>query len=179
MTLEGNKDISEKLILSNLKNCLPGKVYSEERLRKMSQQYKSVYFDRGYISCQVQEATSVNKQTGRVDINYSIIENQVSYVDKIKVHGNVKTRDMVIRRELRIHPGDKFDGEKLRRSKERLQNLGYFEDISYDTEETKEPNKKNLIVDVKETKTGSFSFGGGYSTVDSLVGFFESRAEEL
>ena len=173
VTLQGNKDISEKLILSSLKNCLPGKVYNEDALKEDVAAIQSVYFDRGYISCQVQEATSVNKETGRVDINYSITENQVSYVDKIKVRGNVKTRDMVIRRELRIHPGDKFDGEKLRRSKERLQNLGYFEDISYDTEETKEPDKKNLIVDVKETKTGSFSFGGGYSTVDSLVGFFE------
>ncbi|MFA5275935.1 MAG: outer membrane protein assembly factor BamA [Candidatus Omnitrophota bacterium] len=173
VTLQGNKDISEKLLLSSLKNCLPGKVYDEDALKEDVAAIQSVYFDRGYISCQVLDATSVNSATGRVDINYSIIENQVSYVDKIKIRGNVKTRDLVIRRELRIRPGDKFDGEKLRRSKERLQNLGFFDDISYDTEETKEPDKKNLIVDVKETKTGSFSFGGGYSTVDSLVGFFE------
>ncbi|MDD2679869.1 MAG: outer membrane protein assembly factor BamA, partial [Candidatus Omnitrophica bacterium] len=102
-----------------------------------------------------------------------ITENQITYVDKIKIRGNIKTRDLVIRRELRIHPGDRFDGEKLKRSKERLQNLGFFEDISYDTEETPSPDKKDLIVDVKESKTGSFSFGGGYSTVDSLVGFIE------
>jgi outer membrane protein insertion porin family len=173
VTLQGNKDISEKLILSSLKYCLPGKVYDEDGLKEDVAAIQSVYFDRGYISCQVLDATSVNSTTGRVDLNYSITENQVSCVDKIKIRGNVKTRDLVIRRELRIRPGDKFDGEKLRRSKERLQNLGFFDDISYDTEETSEENKKNLIVDVKETKTGSFSFGGGYSTVDSLIGFFE------
>jgi len=94
-------------------------------------------------------------------------------VDMIKIRGNIKTRDVVIRRELRIHPGDRFDGEKLRRSKERLQNLGFFEEVSYDTEETQTPDKKNLVVDVKESKTGSFSFGGGYSTVDQFVGFVE------
>lgn len=173
VTLQGNKEISEKLILSSLKNCLPGKVYSEEALKEDVSSIQSLYFGHGYISCQVQDTASVNNESGRVDINYSITENQVSYVDKIKIRGNVKTRDMVIRRELRIRPGDEFDGEKLRRSKERLQNLGYFDDISYDTEETNEPDKKNLIVNVKEAKTGSFSFGGGYSTVDSIVGFAE------
>ena len=115
----------------------------------------------------------VNTETGRVDVTYNIIENQVVYVDKIKIRGNIKTKDLVIRRELRIHPGEKFDGEKLRRSKERLTNLGYFEEVSYDTEESTEPTKKNLVVDVKETKTGAFSFGGGYSTVDQFVGFVE------
>jgi len=72
-----------------------------------------------------------------------------------------------------MYPGDRFDGSKLRRSKERLTNLGYFEEVSYDTEETAEPAKKNLVVEVKETKTGAFSFGGGYSTVDQFVGFVE------
>ena len=94
-------------------------------------------------------------------------------MDKIKIRGNIKTKDLVIRRELRIHPGDKFDGEKLRRSKERLTNLGFFDEVSYDTEETEQPDKKNLLVDVKETKTGAFSFGGGYSTVDQFIGFVE------
>ncbi|MDP2831285.1 MAG: outer membrane protein assembly factor BamA, partial [Candidatus Omnitrophota bacterium] len=83
------------------------------------------------------------------------------------------TKDLVIRREMRIHPGEKFDGDKLRRSKERLANLGFFEEVSYDTEETGQPAKKNLVVDVKETKTGAFSFGGGYSTVDQFIGFVE------
>ena len=94
-------------------------------------------------------------------------------MNKIKIRGNVKTKDVVIRRELRIHPGERFDGEKLRRSKERLQNLGFFEEVSYDTEDTPSPDKKDLVVEVKESKTGAFSFGGGYSTVDQFVGFVE------
>ncbi len=171
--IRGNKDISEKEILSRLTDCIPGKVFSQEAMKRDILSIQGLYFDRGYISAQVQETTVVNPDSGRVDITYGITENQVAYVDKIKIRGNIKTKDVVIRRELRIHPGEKFDGEKLRRSKERLQNLGYFEDVSYDTEETKEPDKKNLLVDVKETKTGAFSFGGGYSTVDQFVGFVE------
>jgi len=173
ISIEGNKEIDQKEILATLKECIPGKVFSQEALNADVSHMQSLYFDRGYISAQVQEATSVNTYTGRVDIVYNIFENEIAYIDKINIRGNVKTRDVVIRRELRIYPGDRFDGEKLKRSKERLQNLGFFEDISYDTEDTNAPNKKDLVVDVKESKTGAFSFGGGYSTVDQFVGFVE------
>ncbi len=173
VVIQGNKDIVEKAILSRLSECVPGKVFSADAMKKDVTSIQGLYFDRGYISAQVQESTIVNPDTGRVDITYSIIENQIVYVDKIKVRGNIKTKDVVIRREMRLHPGDRFDGEKLRRSKERLTNLGFFEEVSYDTEDTPEPDKKNLVVDVKESKTGAFSFGGGYSTVDQFVGFVE------
>lgn len=173
VTVSGNKNIGEKEILKQLKDCVTGMTYSEEAMKADLAAVQSVYFDRGYISAAVQEATSLNPETSRVDISYGITENQITYVDKIKVRGNIKTKDIVVRREMRIHPGDRFDGEKLRRSKERLQNLGYFDEIGYDTADTDQPDKKDLIVDVKETKTGSFSFGGGYSTVDDFVGFVE------
>ena len=173
VSIRGNKDISEKAILSSIKECLPGKVYSDEAVKQDVTSMQGLYFDRGYISAVVEDTTSVNSGTARVDILYNIVENEIAYVEKIKIRGNVKTKDIVIRRELRIYPGDKFDGDKLNRSKERLQNLGFFEEVSYDTENTEEPNKKNLVVEVKESKTGAFSFGGGYSTVDQFVGFVE------
>ncbi|OQB08972.1 MAG: Outer membrane protein assembly factor BamA precursor [Candidatus Omnitrophica bacterium ADurb.Bin205] len=173
VAIRGNKDITEKEILMRLKECVTGKTFSEEAMRYDVSYIQGLYFDRGYISASVQEAVSLNPQTSRVDIVYSIVENNITYVDKVRVRGNIKTKDIVIRREMRLHPGDRFDGEKLRRSKERLTNLGYFEEISYDTEDTDTADKKNLIVDVKESKTGSFSFGGGYSTVDDFVGFVE------
>jgi outer membrane protein insertion porin family len=171
--VRGNAQLSEKEILSRLKDATPGKVFSDDALRQDAAAIQGLYFDKGYISVQVQETTFVNPGTGRVDISYAVTENQIAYVDKIKVRGNIKTKDIVIRRELRIRPGDKFDGEKLRRSKERLDNLGFFEEISYDTEDTAAGDKKNLVVEVKESKTGAFSFGGGYSTVDQFVGFVE------
>lgn len=173
VAVKGNKDITEKEVLAQLKVCTPDKVFSNEALKSDVANIQSLYFDRGYIFVQVQESTSVNPDTGRVDIVYTITENEVAFVDKIKIRGNVKTKDIVIRRELRIKPGDKFDGEKLRRSKERLQNLGFFDEINYDTEEAAEPDKRDLVVEVKEAKTGAFSFGGGYSTVDQFIGFVE------
>lgn len=173
VVIKDNRDIQEKDILAKLKECVPDKVFSQEALKQDIANIQGLYFDRGYISAQVQELTFLNPDTGRVDIVYNIIENEIAYVQKIKIRGNVKTKDVVVRRELRIKPGDRFDGEKLRRSKERLQNLGFFEEISYDVEDTGVPNRKDLVVDVKETKTGAFSFGGGYSTVDEFVGFVE------
>jgi outer membrane protein insertion porin family len=173
VTIQGNKDISQKDILSKLNKCIPSKIFSQEALQEDITNIQSLYFSRGYIAAVVQEVTSLNPNTGRIDIIYNIQENQINYVDKIKIKGNVKTKDVVIRRELRIKPGDRFDGDKLKRSKERLENLGFFEEISYDTEGTPTPNKKDLVVEVKETKTGTFSFGGGYSTVEEFVGFLE------
>jgi outer membrane protein insertion porin family len=173
ITIQGNKDISRKDILAKLKECTPGKVFSHEALNEDIASIQGLYFDRGYIFAQAEAITSLNPYTGRTDIVYNILESEIAYVDKIKIKGNIKTRDTVIRRELRIKPGDRFDGEKLRRTKERLQNLGFFEEISYDTEDTPAPNKKDLVVEVKEAKTGAFSFGGGYSSVDAFVGFVE------
>jgi outer membrane protein insertion porin family len=173
VSIRGNRDIKEKELLARLSSCTPGEVFSQDALKEDVANMQSLYFDRGYIMAEIQPTTSLNVANGRTDIAYEITEHEVNYVDKVKIRGNVKTKDVVIRREMRIHPGDKFDGDKLRRSKERLQNLGFFEDISYDTESTESADKRNLVVEVKETKTGAFSFGGGYSTVDQFVGFVE------
>ena len=81
----------------------------------------------------------------------------------------------MIRRELRVYPGERFDGKKIRKSKERLDNLGFFEEIRFGTEPGSEPNNVDLVVDVKEAKTGYFSFGGGYSSIDEFMGFVEIR----
>ncbi len=171
--VEGNKEIALKDIMERIKVCVPGKVFSQEGMHEDIASIQGLYFDKGYIFAGVLESTSLSLINGSVDIVYRIVENDIAYVNKIKIRGNVKTRDIVIRRELRIHPGDRFDGDKLRRSKERLQNLGFFEEVSYDTEDTDIPNQKDLVVDVKESKTGMFSFGGGYSSVDQFIGFVE------
>jgi outer membrane protein insertion porin family len=115
---------------------------------------KEVYIDRGYIFSQVEPFSFFNIKTQKVDVTYKIIENEVAYIERIDIRGNVKTKDKVIRRELRIYPGDRFDGRKVRKSKERLENLGFFEEINFSSEPGSKSNYVNLIVDVKEAKTG-------------------------
>lgn len=151
----------------------PGEVFNKDVLKYDISNVQSFYFGKGYITAEVDVDTILNERTGRLGLVYRIIENELAYIDKIKIRGNTKTRDIVIRRELRSYPGEAFDGEKLQRSKERLYNLGFFQEVSYDTEKTKDPNKRDLLVNVKEAKTGEFSFGAGFSSVERFVGFIE------
>lgn len=173
ITIRGNDKFPQKEIEGSLKACLVDGVFTYDALKEDVANIQGFYFGKGYIFVHVKEAESLDPSTGKVSISYAIEENDIAYVDRIEIRGNLKTKDKVVRRELRIKPGERFDGDKLKRSKERLYNLGFFEEVNYDTEPGTEPNQRNLVVDVKEAKTGSFSFGGGYSSVDQLIGFVE------
>jgi len=173
IAIRGYEKFSESEVRDSLNACLPGGVFTYDALKEDVANIQGFYFGKGYIFAQVKESTALDSASGKVNISYSLEENQEAYVDRIEIRGNLKTQDKVIRRELRIRPGEKFDGGKLKRSKERLYNLGFFEEVNYDTSQGTEVNQRNLIVDVKEAKTGSFSFGGGYSSIDQFVGFVE------
>lgn len=147
--------------------------FSQEKLYEDVAAIQSAFFALGYMAAEVTPATVLNPKTNRVDVTYTVEEGAVAYVGRVSVRGNVRTRDAVIRREIRVAPGDRFDGEKLRRSKERLYNLGYFEEVSFDTVPSDRPDHRDLVVTVKESKTGEFSFGGGFSSVDDFIGFAE------
>lgn len=170
LTIKGNRVISEEEIIGKI-SLTKGAVFSRESLRDDVFKIQGMYFERGYMSAQVTPDSLLNETTQKVDVAYKITENEITYVESVKIRGNEKTKDAVIRREVRLLPGEPFDGEKLRRSKERLYNLGFFEEVVFDTEPGTAKNRKNLIVNVKETKTGEFSFGAGYSSVDRFVGF--------
>ena len=173
ITLKGNRVLTTPDILSTMETIKVGNVFSREKLETDISSIRTKYFDKGYIFADIKDSTSMNSETGKVELRLDVFEGNLAYVDQVKIQGNTRTRDIVIRREVRLSPGDQFDGAKLRRTKERLKNLGYFEDVSYDIEDTDSPDRKNLVVQVKEAKTGSLSFGGGYSTIDQVVGFVE------
>jgi len=151
----------------------PGKPFSARGIRNDTINIRQYYFEYGYLNVVIDAERHLNQSTGKIDISINIDPKDVVYVGKIEVKGNQKTREIIIRREIRVYPGEKYNGDKIKRSKERIYNLGFFENVSFDTEPTEVPNIQNLIVTVKETKTGEFSFGGGYSSVDMLVGFVE------
>ncbi|NQT46433.1 MAG: outer membrane protein assembly factor BamA [Candidatus Omnitrophica bacterium] len=172
IAIAGNKVFPEKLIRQSLKMAT-GEPYSPYGARVEVLNIQKFYSHQGYMFARINADSSLNPKTGRIDLTYHIEENDLAYIDKVKIRGNSKTKDVVIRREMRVYPGERFDGDKLQRSKERLYNLGFFEDVQIDTEDTDKPNKKDLVVEVKEAKTGEFSFGGGYSSIDKVIGFVE------
>ncbi|MCK4993496.1 MAG: outer membrane protein assembly factor BamA [Candidatus Omnitrophica bacterium] len=170
--LYGNSVFSKEKLKDGFK-LYGGEVYSEGKLRSDTAKIQSDYFDEGYIAASVKADTVLNSKTGNVDISYGVSEGKVAYVDKINLSGNTRTKDVVLRREMRLFPGDRYNGDKLRRSRQRIQNLGFFEEVSFDTKEepTTLPDKYDLDVFVKESKTGEFSFGAGYSSIDQFIGF--------
>lgn len=155
------------------------KPFSRRGLRLDVANIQDLYFDKGYLAAQIRSESVYNESTDKVDLTYSVREGELIYVDKVRVQGNAKTKDIVVRRELRAYPGESFSGAKLKRSKERLYNLGFFEDVRFDTEPGTQPNTRDLVVSVKEAKTGEFSFGGGYSSIDSVLGFAQIRQKNF
>ena len=151
----------------------PGAVFSDEALQEDVRLIKQYYGDRGYIHAAIAPDPQLDPATKRVNLAYHIAEHEAVSINRIEIQGNLQTKDVVVRRELRVYPGEQFNGAKIRKSIERLYNLGFFEEVTVDTEATASPEKEDLIVKVKESKTGSFSFGGGFSSVDRLVGLVE------
>lgn len=172
ITIEGNTQIPDDELRKRL-TVTTNTPFSQEVLRENTVNVQTAYFALGYMTNRVEPQTVLNPTTGKVDLTFSITEGGITYVEEVIVQGNTKTKDPVIRREIRVAPGERFDGEKLRRSKERLYNLGYFEEVTLDTAPGSDPGHRNLVVNVKEAKTGEFSFGGGFSSTDRLLGFAE------
>ncbi|MEI7751579.1 MAG: outer membrane protein assembly factor BamA [Candidatus Omnitrophota bacterium] len=170
---KGNTIFPESELWQQLE-MLPGLTYSQFYVAQDIEKIRQFYASEGYIEARVVPDVKLNRDTGKVDILYEIQEGDLYFVEKVQIRGNTKTRDKVIRRELRIRPGERFDGKKIEKSKERLQNLNYFEEITYDTEPTTAgANRKDLIFRVKEKRTGELSFGGGVSSIDTFMGFAE------
>jgi len=172
INVEGNLLFPRSDIQQNL-SMLPGTVFSQKRLVEDAEAIRNYYFEKGYIDVRIIPETRLNKETGRVDLLYKISEGDLYFIDKVKIRGNTKTKDIVIRRELRVNPGERFDGQKMERSKQRLENLNYFQEVAYDTEPGSAANKRDVVFRVKEKQTGELSFGAGVSSVETFLAFAE------
>jgi len=148
------------------------KPYSEEALAADRNSLLSFYRDRGYLKSQIEPVAIFNSETSRVDVTYFIEPGEIVEVEDVEITGNYRTKDKVIRREIKVIPGERFDGSKLKKSIENLRDLNYFEEVNVQPVEGSAPNKTKLVFDVKEKdRTGNLLFGLGYSTVEDLVGF--------
>jgi outer membrane protein insertion porin family len=126
------------------------------------------YSDMGYAFAETDVDMQKRGEEKIVDLTYILKKGQKVYVRRVTVEGNDRTRENVIRRELRLSDGDQFSGTKLKRSNERLNKLDYFEKVDVETVPTENPNEVDIRVKVKDKNTGSISAGVGYSTYDSV-----------
>ena len=123
----------------------------------------------GYPFSRVQSRTTRDEAGKRIDIAFTIDQGPRAYIERINIHGNLRTRDYVIRREFDIAEGDAFNKGLIERAERRLKKLDYFKTVKITTKPGSTPDRVILDVDLQEKDTGDFSIAGGYSTVDGWL----------
>ncbi len=171
--------LAEKKELKGKLGIRKAKIYSREVIQTDITTLSDFYADKGFANADISPLLKENMKTLTVDITFDIGKGKKVYFDRIEVAGNVKTRDKVIRRELRVYEQEMFSASKLKRSMANLKRLEYFEDVNFSTSPGSTPDRMNLKVTVKERPTGSFGVGLGYSTQDQLVGMVEVSQSNL
>lgn len=146
-----------------------GAVFSRSALRTDIATLTDAYADKGYAFANVNPLTKADQDKKIIDLTFDMEKGDLVYIERISVAGNPKTRDKVIRREMRVTEGELFSATGMKRSKQNLMNLGYFEEANISTGQGSSSNKLNVAVDVKEKPTGTFSIGGGYSSLDGFI----------
>jgi outer membrane protein insertion porin family len=171
LTVSGYQNTTEAKIRALLK-MKEGSVYSPKQLHDDAKAVADAYGSGGYVDLEI---TPEGAPSGPalIDVHYNIEEGVRSFVNRVNIEGNTRTKDKVIRREVLVAPGDVFNTVRVDVTKKRLENLGYFAKVETYPEDTDIPGRKDLTILVQEKRTGSLSFGGGFSTVDKLVGFAE------
>jgi outer membrane protein insertion porin family len=136
------------------------------------------FTDIGYAFANVEPLTDVRESTKTVNITYRVEENILVKINRINIRGNADTKDRVIRRELDIAEGDLYSSAKIRSSKRNIEYTDFFEEVRLDERRVDEESL-NLDVSVKDKRTGFFSVGMGYSTLDQVVGMFRLQKNNL
>ena len=146
----------------------PGEIFQRQKIRDEITRLTDLYGSKGYAFADVTPSVTPNPEERTATIILSIKEGEMMRIRQININGNDKTKDNVIRREVRVDEQDVIDTPALKRSFQRLNNLNFFETVEILPQQV-DVDKVDLNVRVKEKPTGQFSIGGGFSTLDKLV----------
>jgi outer membrane protein insertion porin family len=172
-------DLFSAAELKNLMKLQEGEVFDRSQLANDVLKVSDRYTERGYAFADVVPLTNIDQEKRLVNIDVQIDRGPQVRVGRVLIVGNEITRDKVIRREIRLSDGDLFDSSKLRRSRQRLGNLGFFEEVKLDTRRRPEEDLVDLEARVKEQPTGAFTAGAGYSSTQSVIGTASIRQNNL
>jgi outer membrane protein insertion porin family len=161
-TLDGNT-------LSGYSRVSVGSLYNAEALEKSVEEMQIEASRRGYAFAIVRPRGDRNFEAHTVTITFAIDEGPRTYIERINVRGNTRTRDYVIRREFDISEGDAYNRALVDRAERRLKNLDFFKSVKITTEPGSSSDRVVLNVDLEEKSTGDFSVSGGYSTTDGAL----------
>jgi outer membrane protein insertion porin family len=172
ISFSGNR-LHSAVLLRRVVRQKSGAVFAPSKLDADAQRLEDFYGKDGYLDTRVQLVRQPNIATGNIDIEYKITESDKYNVESIVIEGNTKTKSIVIIRELVLGPGDVFDTVRMKISKLRLENTRFFDDVEAGSQDTNIPGRKNLRISVKEGRTGSLTFGVGYSTLERTTAYVE------
>lgn len=157
-----------------------GKPYNADQIALTTKAFTDYFGNFGYAFSRVEPRTTIDRATNRVEVTLQADPSRRVYVRRINVAGNDRTRDEVIRREFRQFEASWYDGEKIRQSRNRVDRLGYFKEVTMDTSEVPgSMDQVDLTVTVAEKPTGSISLGAGISSADGFgfsFGFKQDNA---
>ncbi len=167
VTLTGEFVIPENKLRESLR-LFDEAFFSNAVMRQDVLAITDIYSDEGYAYAEVIPKVQRHDQDLLVDVTYDIRKGSLVYYEKIIISGNTKTRDKVIRRELKVYEKELYSGKRMKRGIRNLYFLDFFDDIQIDTPKGSDADQMVLKINVKEKATGSFSVGGGYSSVEQV-----------
>jgi len=178
----GETDITGDLILPKEElldklQIKKGDVMRRSKIQLSIEDLRAVYMDEGYAYVRI-NPKNIEQENYTIDLVFEITKGQPVNIETVVIRGNDKTRDKVIRRELKFDEGDRFSSTALQRSRDRLGRLGYFSNVNIEPIPRGE-DSMSMLVDVEETTTGAFSFGVAYSSQDGMLGTFELSENNL
>ncbi|MEZ0337761.1 MAG: outer membrane protein assembly factor BamA [Aquificaceae bacterium] len=174
LNIEGNTLFAYKELVGDILKKNRGGYYRREVIDRLKDNIRKRYSEMGFLGVSVEEREDVNPEKKSVSLSLKIQEGEPVYVSRIEVQGNYESRDYVIRRELRLHEGELANLKEMERSKTRIFNLGYYEDVSIDPFPSEGKNW-DFVAKVGERFTGQFSVGLGYNQVTGISGFVSLR----
>jgi outer membrane protein insertion porin family len=177
VSFRGN-DVFDAERLEPLVVLREGEVFREKQLVESRNNLQTLYWDGGYIYSVISPQRNVRPDR-TVDVEFQIREGEQARVRQVRIEGNDKTREAVIRRELRVLPGDLFSNTELRNSQADLFRLGFFNNVIPDFEQTPTPDEIDLVFEVEEKQTGQFTMGVGFSQQTRASGFFNIGENNL
>lgn len=164
----------------SLITILPGEAYNATRVAQTTKAFTDYFGNFGYAFARVEAIPEVDRDNNRVALVLQADPSRRAYVRRVNVAGNSRTRDEVVRREFRQFEAAWYDGEKIKRSRDRVDRLGYFKEVSFETTEVPGSlDQIDLTLNVVEKPTGSFSIGAGYSSAESLSFSFGLKQENV
>jgi outer membrane protein insertion porin family len=146
-----------------------GDVYNAELIEKTVEDMTIEAARQGFAFASVRPGADRIAQTRTINLSFTVEEGQRTYIERINIRGNNKTRDYVVRREFDVAEGDAYNRALINRAERRLKNLNYFKTVKITTEPGSAPDRVVLNVDVEDQSTGEVSLSGGYSTSDGAL----------